>query len=155
MAWSIIIALLVVGILFVLLEILVIPGVGVAGIIGAGMIGVSIWQSYMHDPVSGHIVLAIAIVASIISLTISLRARTWKRVALNTDVDGKVNTEAEENVTVGDKGIAISRLVPAGKAFINNVYIEVRTKGEFVDQNTQIEVTKVEHNKVFVKTVDE
>ncbi|MBI9035579.1 MAG: hypothetical protein JEZ03_14030 [Bacteroidales bacterium] len=154
MAWSIIIVLLVVGILFILLEILVIPGIGVAGILGGAMIAVAIWKAYAHDVMSGHLVLLIAIVASALGLFLSLQSKTWNRVALNTDIDGKVNTDAQDKVVVGDRGITVSRLAPSGKARINNIYIEVRTIGQFLDQNVEIEIIKTEGNSVFVKAVE-
>jgi membrane-bound serine protease (ClpP class) len=70
---------------------------------------------------------------------------------LKTNIDSKVNVIDDIKVKVGDTGKADSRLVPAGKAFINGEYFEVRTTGEFIDPGTELVVTKVEFNKIFVK----
>jgi membrane-bound ClpP family serine protease len=38
-----------------------------------------------------------------------------------------------------------------GKAYVNGVYIEVSSDGEFIDQGTEIEIIKINHNKILVK----
>jgi membrane-bound ClpP family serine protease len=148
---TLIITLLLVGILLLLLEIFVIPGVGVVGVLGVGVMGFAIWMAYDSNPITGHIALAVALVASIISLTLGLRGNTWQRVALKSEIDGKVNTEIEEQIHVGDFGTTTSRLMPAGKARINDMYVEVHSQGQFIAQNTDIEVIKVDHTKIIVK----
>ena len=70
---------------------------------------------------------------------------------LNSKIDSKVNIIDEQSLKIGDTGKAISRLVPAGKALFNNEFFEVRTTGEFLDPDTEIEVEKIEANKIFVK----
>jgi membrane-bound ClpP family serine protease len=155
MFWLIIAVLIVIGLLFLVLEILVIPGTGIAGVIGFALLGIGIWQTYAtYGNTPGHLVLAGTFVLTLVTLLISLRAKTWRRVSLNTSIASKVNTGLEERVKVGDEGEAVSRLVPAGKAFINGDYYEVRTKGEFLDQGTKIVVTKVDHNQIKVKQKD-
>jgi len=156
MFWLVIAVLILIGLLFLVLEILVIPGTGVAGIIGFILLGIGIWQTYsVYGSTAGHLVLGGSIVLTLVTLAFSLRAKTWRRVALQTNIKSKVHTEAEQSVKPGDKGEAVSRLVPAGKALINGDYYEVRTKGEFLDQGTAIIVTKVDHNQVTVKKKDD
>ena len=46
MHWVLIATFILIGLVFLVLEILVIPGVGVAGIIGFVLIAVGVWQSY-------------------------------------------------------------------------------------------------------------
>jgi membrane-bound ClpP family serine protease len=152
MFWLIIAVLILIGLLFLVLEILVIPGTGIAGVIGFILLGIGIWQTYtVYGNTPGHLVLGGSFLLTLITLGISLRARTWRRISLQTDISSKVNTGLEEKVKIGDEGEAISRLVPAGKALINGEYYEVRTKGEFLDQGTMLEVTKVDHNQIRVK----
>jgi membrane-bound ClpP family serine protease len=38
-----------------------------------------------------------------------------------------------------------------GKAYFNGDYYEVRSSGEFIDQESELIVTKIEFNKIFVK----
>ena len=70
---------------------------------------------------------------------------------LKSEIDSKVNVIDMEKIKVGDTGKTVSRLVPAGKAIINGDFYEVRTTGEFLDQDTEIEIEKIEANKIFIK----
>ncbi len=152
MSLTVIAVLIVVGLLFLLLEILVVPGTTVVGITGFILIAVGIWQSYaVYGASTGHFVLLISFVLTAIALALALRSKTWKRVMLDTEIDGKANTFPEESVKVGDTGKAISRIVPIGKALINDQYYEVKSDGEFIDQGTDLIVTKVDRNKIYVK----
>ena len=67
-------------------------------------------------------------------------------------LDFKADTILQlDKIKQGDLGKSISRLVPAGKALFGDEYYEVHTYGTFIDQNTKIEVVKIENNKIFVK----
>lgn len=152
MDWSIIIALLVAGILFLLAEILVLPGATVAGILGFVLIGIAIFLTYKtRSTTEGHIVVAVALVLSVTTLVLALRSRTWKKAMLDRAIDSKVNVIDDQLVKPGDKGVSISRLAPAGKGKINNQIFEVHTQGEFLDPDKKFEVVKVEGYKIIVK----
>ncbi len=152
MGWTVIAIIILIGLIFMVLEILVFPGQGVAGIIGLVLIGVAIWQTYTNiGNTAGHITLAGTIFLSVIFLIIALRSKTWKRIMLSSNIDGKVNVIEDKSVKVGDTGKAISRFNPAGKALINDDYFEVHTYGEYLDPDTEIVVVKKEFNKIYVK----
>jgi membrane-bound ClpP family serine protease len=74
-------------------------------------------------------------------------------MALEAHVQGKSVEEIEKLVSVGDEGKTVSRLNPSGKALFGDNIIEVDAAGEFVDAESKIVVTKVEQNKIRVKTV--
>lgn len=155
MTWTIIAVLIGVGFLFLLLEILVLPGTNIAGVLGFVLLGIGIWQAYaVYGGFAGTIALVLIVIFSIIALYIALKSNTWKRASLNKNIDGKVNLIDGDKIKPGDQGKAISRLVPMGKAIINGEYYEVKTSGEFIDQETKIEVVKIEYNKVFVKKIN-
>lgn len=152
MGWTIIAVLIFIGLVFLMLEILVFPGQAVAGIIGLVIIAVAIWQTYLHIGTSaGHITLASTLGASIILLIISLRSKTWKRTMLSDNIDGKVNLLSDDQIKTGDHGKTVSRLNPAGKALINDDYFEVHTQGDYLDPGSEVTVTKIEFNKIYVK----
>ncbi len=151
MSWLLIIILIALGLLFLLLEVLVIPGTTLAGIAGFGLLFVGLWQTYVSKGVAaGHITLAATIVVTIVSLYFSFKAGTWKRMALKTTSDGKMDQLEGLSIAIGDKGMTVSRLAPAGKALINNEIIEVHTFGEFIDQEVEIIVISVKNNKIIV-----
>lgn len=152
MSLTLVAVLVIIGLLFIILEILVIPGQGMFGILGLIILSIGIWQTYESiGTIEGHIVLASSFVLSVASLVISLRSNTWNRFMLKSEVTSKVNVIDETLFKVGDEGKAISRLAPAGKALFNNEFIEVHTHGDFVDPNTDLEIIGIDHNKIFVK----
>jgi membrane-bound ClpP family serine protease len=155
MTWTIIAVLIIVGFIFLLLEILVLPGTNVAGIIGFVLLIVGVWQAYAtFGGKAGTITLIATVVVSAIILYYSLQAKTWRRVSLKSEISSKVNVVDEKKVKPGDRGKTISRLAPMGKAYINGVYVEVSSDGEFIDQNTEIEILKIDHNKIVVKPLN-
>ena len=102
MSWTLIAVLILIGLLFIILEILVIPGQGIAGVIGLIVMAVGIWQTYeSHGSTAGHIVLASSFVASLISLVLSLRSNTWNKMMLHSKMNSKVNMINEEKIKVG------------------------------------------------------
>jgi membrane-bound ClpP family serine protease len=152
MFWLVILTLILIGLAFLLLEILVIPGTGVAGIIGFILLGVGVWQAYSYyDTVTGHWVLAGTIAGTVGILALALRSRTWRRIMLKSEIDSRVNILDEDHLKRGDVGRSISRLAPTGKAIFNNEYVEVRTMGEFLDPGVDLVIEKIEDHKIYVK----
>lgn len=155
MSWTIILVLILVGLIFLLLEMLVIPGTTVIGAIGFILIAIGIWQGYAsHGTPEGHYLLAGTVFFTVLLIAMSLRTKTWNHVMLHTEVDGKANLIDENAIKPGDVGKTVSRLIPMGKALINNEYYEVSTLGEVIDPGTEIVVLSIEKNKIFVKSTN-
>ena len=85
-------------------------------------------------------------------IVFSLRTKTWKRVGLEQEINGKVNL-IDDNFKVGDIGRSISRIAPSGKAMFNDKMIEVHSLIGFIDQDVEIQITQIKNNKVFIKKV--
>ena len=152
MTWTIIAVLIIVGFLFLLLEILVLPGTNIAGVLGFVLIGIGVWQAYaVYGGVAGTITLGGSLLFSFVALYYALKSQTWKKATLNKEINSRVNVINTENIKVGDSGKAISRINPMGKALVNGEYFEVKSIGEFIDNSSEIEVTKIEYNKITVK----
>jgi membrane-bound ClpP family serine protease len=151
MSWLLIIILIILGLLFLLLEILVIPGSTLAGIAGFGLLFTGLWQAYASKgTVNGNITLASTVIITIVVLYFAFKAGTWKRMALKTTSDGKMDQLDGIDIKEGDTGITVSRLAPSGRAMINNDIIEVHTYGEFIDHEKEITVISVKNNKIIV-----
>ncbi len=152
MTWTLIVILLLVGFVLLLLEMLVIPGITVAAILGFVAIALAVWGAFAsYGSTAGFITLASGLLGSVVLLIVALKAKTWNRFSLKSSIDSKVNVIGETDVRPGDSGKTVSRLAPAGKAMINGEYYEVHTIGEFIDPGSEIIVTKVEFNKITVK----
>ncbi len=53
-------------------------------------------------------------------------------------------------LSVGDRGVALSLLRPAGKAEINNRRVDVVTDGDFIKSGEKVEVVEISGNRVVV-----
>ena len=85
-----IVTLILVGLVLIFAEILLIPGVGIAGVLGLLSMGGSCFYAF-HElgTTAGAIVTGVNAVL-IAALTVwVLRAKTWKRMSLETNIDSK------------------------------------------------------------------
>jgi membrane-bound ClpP family serine protease len=152
--WAIITTLILVGILLLILEILVIPGTGFAGVLGFVSMAAGVWLAYAKTgTASGNITLVSTLVLNTVAVVLSLRSKTWKKAQLKTSIDGKATTPLVNKLKTGDKGITVSRCAPAGKVLINGEYYEAAAGTEFIDPNTEIEIVKIENNKIYIKPI--
>lgn len=152
MPWILIVTLIVIGLVLLMLEVLVIPGTTIAGIIGAACIIFAIWQAYtLHGTLAGHCTVGGTLIISALSLFYVIRTKTWSKIMLKTEVKGKVNVIEKSEVKGGDTGRSVSRLAPSGKALINDKLYEVHSLEGFIDQEMDIVVKKIHYNKIIVK----
>ncbi len=153
MPWIIIIVLISLGILFLLLELLVIPGTTFVGIIGLIALILGVYQTFViYGSSWGFIVLLLTAILSAVLLVTSLRSKTWKKAMLYTSSDSKLD-RVEENYHIGDSGISISRLNPMGKARFGDNFIEVSSFGDYINPEIKIRIVEIKNNKVFVETI--
>ncbi len=151
MSWTIIILLIVFGLLAVVLDFLLIPG-GVVAIVGALMEIAGVSGAYASQgAIAGTLTLVITLAVSIIVIVLILNSKTWKKCALDTSIESKVNEFDQQKVFVGSEGKTISRLAPSGKAIFNGDTVEVASEHGLVDEDCEVVVVKVEGNKIFVK----
>lgn len=151
---GVVVGLLILGILLLLLEIIFVPGTTIVGIGGLILLAIGIYLAYSSvSMMAGHISLASCVAIVFLALVVLLKGETWKRVALDNKLEGKGVESIEEVVSLGDKGKTISRLNPVGKAVFDDRIVEVTTAGDFVNEDVEVEVTKIEGNKIRVQTV--
>ena len=148
-----IITLILVGLVLIFAEILLVPGVGIAGILGLLSMGGSCFYAfYEFGNTVGAIVTAINAVL-IVALTVwVLRAKTWKRMSLETNIDSKAVEGA--TLSVGEKGKTLTRLAPMGSARFGNYVVEVKALEGMLDPDTPVEVVLIEDNKIYVKPIE-
>lgn len=148
-----IILLIILGILLFVIEFLLVPGVTIAGIGGLILTVVGVYKAFSDfGPETGLWVLLGTLVISAFVIGISLRARTWRRLMLKTNVEGSVDPgHLEEQVKAGDKGKAITRLAPMGKIEVNGLVREASSVEGYIDEHTEVEIFSVQGNKISVK----
>ncbi len=135
-----IIIILFIALLLIFLEVFVLPGINVVGILGIVLLITDIYLSYTQiGTPTAHYILASALLLSILILIFGLRAKTWSKLSLNTSIDGKIENFKPNTITVGDKGVTITRLGPMGKVLINGQEAEAKSDN-IINAQTEIEV---------------
>ncbi len=143
-----------IAIVLLFIELMLIPGFGIAGIssIILSISGViSVYINYGNN--WGNFALVASIVFFIIFVWFALRQNTWKRLSLKTDIDSKApNIEGIQTLKIGDVGYSKSRLGPIGEIDINGINVEAQSLTGIINAGEQIEIVNIINNKIIVKT---
>jgi membrane-bound ClpP family serine protease len=149
---AIIVFLIALAILLILLEIFFLPGITVAGIGGAIFATGGVIYAYTAiGTTAGHIALAASTLAFIVAFLWMLRSKSFNRIALHTDIDSKVVSSRDLGINPGDEGRTTSRLAPIGKARFNGITVEAKSIGEFIDEDVEVTVLRVDGYNVLVQ----
>lgn len=152
---GLLITLILVGFVLILAEILIIPGVGVAGILGLLSLGGSCYYAfYEFGSLTGGIVTGVTAFILLLLTIYVLRAKTWKRFALETNIDSKA-VSAERVIEVGDRGKTVTRLAPMGAVRVGDNVVEVKALEGMIDTDVEVEVVLIEDNKIYVSPLRE
>ncbi len=152
------------GLGLLMVEAFLIPGFGIAGLAG---IGVILWGLYMlllpDVPVSQEIYdstmtgLTIGLIGGIFALILLFRMMTktkfWVKLTspgVESQDEGYSTSIGLEDM-VGKSGVATSDLRTSGWALFGERKIFVVTEGEFVDKDQSIKVLSVDGNRVVVR----
>lgn len=156
MSIGLIIFLIILGLLLFVVEFMLIPGITVAGIGGAAcIIGGIVMAFTSHGTTTGLLVLGSTALVLVVTTILMLRAGTWKKMMLNTTIDSKIDAIGSDapKVRVGDRGVTVTRLAPGGKVLVNGDYFEAKSVDILIDPKKEVEVIRVEDNKVIVKPI--
>ena len=128
MEWFLLFMLVAIGFVLLILEFLVFPGVNVAGILGFACIAGAIWLAYSTMGTTvGHFTLLGTAVCGFGVTWYALRAKTWRRMQLNTQIDSTVEG-VDETIREGDVGITQGRLAPMGKVRVGDSVVEAESR---------------------------
>jgi membrane-bound ClpP family serine protease len=152
--WIIILLLLLFGLVLMIVEVIFIPGTTIFGIFGfiAALIGIYLSFRHLGNSTGLSVLTGFALI-TLVALYFSFKTDVWRRFALNTSIESRVNDDNKFLLSVGDEGKAISALRPSGKAEFNNNVVEVHTMGTFLDVGCTIRVVRLDDNKIFVEMV--
>ncbi|MEM7249475.1 MAG: NfeD family protein [Acidobacteriota bacterium] len=126
------------GLLLLVVEVLFIPGLGLAGVLGAGcLLTAVIWAFAAGGPMWGSLVLltSIAIVAVMTRLLGHVFGR---RLVLDASLEDE--EESPEHELVGSEGVALSPLRPSGVARFGLRRMDVISRGEFLERGSRVVV---------------
>ncbi len=152
MSVALVIFLIVLGLALIVVEVVVLPGITVAGIAGVLLIGSGVFFTYrFFGSTAGTASLIGTSILFIIFLIYALRAKTWDRLSLHSEIDGKVNVVNTDDIKSGDKGMTVSRLAPIGKILIHGKIMEGKSEFGLIDENKEVEVIRVDESSIIVQ----
>ncbi|MEW6755678.1 MAG: NfeD family protein [Candidatus Latescibacterota bacterium] len=158
-----------VGLALLLVELLVIPGFGVVGILGIACMLASLiitqlgdfrlWSVEQIARVVGR--LAASMIAAFVFSVLFLRAlprfAAFNRLILRSETrasEGYVSSATEHDQDlVGKRGIALSDLRPAGIGMFDGQRLDIIAEGEFIEEQTPIQIVQARGSRVVVKAV--
>ncbi|MEW6702714.1 MAG: NfeD family protein [Bacteroidota bacterium] len=158
------IVIFVVGVILLLVEIFVIPGFGIIGVLGIILMITGLFLGLLSDfRMLDYSILSVAITqlaAAFVATSIFIfllskllpKSSIWNRLILQENISSKSGYAAKPAFEhlVGAEGIALTTLRPAGTAMINGKRIDVVTEGDYITHNSKIIVKAVEGSKVVV-----
>ncbi len=171
--------LFVAGLVFIVVELFVLPGFGIAGVTGILLLFSSVvlasqtfvvpetirdWES-LRGTLLVLLGSTIAFVAGAIVITKATgRIPLLSRLALppptlddkdgfNQGKDEKAEIAPHETVQVGDWGVANTPLRPSGKGQFGDEFVDVATEGTFVHAGAQIRILKIQGHMITVREI--
>ena len=149
-----IITLILVGLVLIFAEILLIPGVGFAGVLGLLSLGGSCYYAFSQLGTTAGIVVTAVNVVLVVALTVwVLRAKTWKRLTLETNIESKAVPSESSVLSVGDEGKTLTRLAPMGTVRFGENAVEVKALEGMIDPGVNVQIVMIEDNRIFVRPV--
>lgn len=150
-----IVLLILFGLLFLVAEIVLLPGISIGAVLALVCYGSSIYMAFRDfGPGAGVVVILVILLLSIVLTVLSLRAKTWQRFSLEQKINSKSTPEPQNHLRVGDRGTTVSRLSPMGKIEIDGRVYEAKSQDIYVDPRREIEVVGFENFSVIVKIVN-
>ena len=154
MGWEIIIGTIAVGMMLLAIEFFFIPGTSVVAILGGIVILSGVYLAFVnYGNVAGVLTLLGAGIGSSVLLYAGYKTFASNKYAVHSSINGRVNVMDIDLVHVGDKGTTISHLRPNGKAIFGNKKIEVYSMGDFIKSGVEVQIAKIEANKVYIKLI--
>ncbi len=156
------------GVVLLILEIFVIPGFGVAGILGIIFVIASLFLALIGGSLPfvdtqqvsiAVIQLASALVAAILLIILLARflpkSTVFSRLVLSNEENADKGFVSSKSLSelIGREGKALTTLRPAGMADFNGEKIDVVADGDYVQQGSKLKVLRVEGSKVVVREI--
>lgn len=150
------ILLILVGFALILVEVYLVPGFNVIGILGFLMIVFAIGFVYTESGIVGGSLALFGSAAAGGGLFYWLwKTGAWNRFILSTSLrhdDQQVAREHEHRARyLGKSGVAITPLRPTGVIDVDGERIEVVTEGEFIAAGSQVRVVAMDRRRYFAR----
>ena len=157
MSQGIIITLILVGIALLAVEVFVIPGFGVSGILGMAALITGIFlvaDSILEGLIFTAVALTVLGFIVYFSFRLPSTRRLWKKFTLSTrqtTKEGYVAPKPQYEMYLGQVGKSLTQLRPAGKGDFDGVHLDVVTEGGYIRIGTAIRIIGVEGTRIIVR----
>lgn len=152
--WAFLLVLL--GLLLLVIEVFI-PGFGIAGLLGLAAIIAAV---FIVSPNAGQAVTILAAALLIVGASVILLSRLaaenrglWRHLALGDSLTGERGYTAHSYPAdlLGQTGVTVTQLRPAGTIHINGQPWDVVSEGSFIDQGVTVIVVEVSGNRIVVR----
>jgi membrane-bound serine protease (ClpP class) len=156
-----------VGVVLLALEIFVIPGFGLAGMLGIALIFGGIFLALIRYPLylpkiqlaRAFYTLGYSFILSALGVLLALKflpaSPLWKKIVLlarENKEEGFASAQAMDTY-LGKTGKTLTILRPSGRAVFEDRILDVITQGEFIGKDRAVKVTTVQGNKLVVEEI--
>ena len=154
---------LILGLIFILAEIIVIPGFGVFGISGICMIIYSLYSMLIGEyPTPQDIEIAYrsliitmisTFILSIVIFKLVIRSDFYRSlipIQSQLKKDGYTISKNLEEM-IGREGVSITDLRPSGKISIGSKTYQAISQGDYIEKSTEITIISTDENQLVVK----
>ena len=157
-----------VGVLLLLVEVLLIPGFGLAGLSGIGIILWGLYELLLPDVPVGQEIhsmvltgFTIGIIGGIIGFILLFKLMTktefWQKLTspnVQEKEKGYSSSIGLEDLT-GEEGITDTDLRPSGWVNVGDQRIFVVTEGSYINKNEKVKILSVDGNRVVVRKINQ
>ena len=157
-----------VGVLLLLVEVLLIPGFGLAGLSGIGILLWGLYELLLPDVPVGHEIhsmvltgFTIGIIGGIIGFILMFKLMTktefWQKLTspnVQEKEKGYSSSIGLEDLT-GEEGITDTDLRPSGWVNVGDQRIFVVTEGSYINKNEKVKILSVDGNRVVVRKINQ
>ena len=152
------IAIFIVGVIFIIIEILT-PTVGLLAGIGVVAIFYSLILA-MGGDINAIYMMVISLVIAIIIFAIIIKklpsSKLWKKIILtntSSTEQGYVSS-VDYSQYLNKEGIVLTELRPSGSVEIDGVPVDVVSEGKFISKGEKVRVVKIEGMRIIVRKVE-
>jgi len=150
----IILLLIFLGIVLLLIEFTILPGISIAGIGGTLLFAYSIYLAFnTYGPLAGFLTLGFVVIVAPLLVVFVFKGKAGKKMVLSTTITGVAN-QIDDKIKVGDMGITIGRLAPMGKIRVNGEVVEVRSTGAYIDPGENVRIIEIEKSQITVEPLN-
>lgn len=149
-------AFIILGVVLLMAEVFLLPGITVAGFAGvASLIGGVIYAFVYVGNTAGYVTLGVSATLTAGVFVYLIKSKAMDRIALTTDVDSKVDISDVEKIKKGDRGITESRLNPIGEVSFGDIVVEAKSiDGKYIPEGVTVEAVKIETN-ILVRLIED